>query len=56
MFQISEVSQDLNSFCAVAFVLRTDQGNLQAIVPFEHMPFLLLLLRGPSEAAISCAT
>ena len=42
-------------FHADALVLRTDHGNLQALMPFEHMPFLLLLLRGPSEAAISCA-
>ena len=36
-----EVSpQDLSSFRAVALVRRTDQGNLQALMPFEHMPFL----------------
>ena len=39
MLQTCEVSQDLSSCHAVALVLRTDQGNLQALMPFEHMPF-----------------
>ena len=49
MLQMCEVSQDLSSFCVVAFVLRTDQGNLQAFL------LLLLLLHGSPEAVISCA-
>ena len=57
MLRTCEVSQDLSSFRADSFVLRTDQGNLQALMSFEHIyaVFLLLLLCGPSEAAISCA-
>ena len=39
VLETCEVSQDLSSFCAVALVLRTDQGMLQALMPFEHMPF-----------------
>ena len=39
MLQTCEVSQDLSSFCAVPVVLRNDQGKLQALMPFKHMPF-----------------
>ena len=49
MLQMCEVSQDLKRFRTVAFVLGTDQDNLQSLMPFKHMLFLILLLRWPSE-------
>ena len=55
MLQMCEVSQDIRRFCAVALVLRTDQDNLQSLLPFKPMPFLHLLLCWPSEVAVSCA-
>ena len=46
------VSQDVRRFRVAALVFRTDQDNLQSLMPFKHMPFLFctvaLNIRGSS--------
>ena len=52
MLQMCGVSQDLRRFHAVALVLRTDQDNLQSLMPFKHVLFfgfaVALAIRGSS--------
>ena len=55
MLQMCVVFQDLRRFRAVALVPRTDQDNLQSLMPSKNVPFLLLLLCWPSEVVVSCA-
>ena len=65
LLQMLQTSQNVNKCCkcagfprrfrTVALVLGTDQDNLQSLMPFKHIPFLLLLLRWPSETSVSCA-
>ena len=49
------VAETSRRFRAVALVLRTDQDNLQSLMPLKHMPFLPLMLHWPSEVAFSYA-